>query len=169
MNNASKRIAGTAILAALALISFLIESLFPPLFIPGAKMGLSNIFTFLALILYDGGSALATVLVKCLLGAVFGGNFSALMYSLPASLAALAAEYTLFRLLFPKTSLVAISVVAAVIHNLVQNLVFCLVTQTPEALSYLPYLALTGAIAGLIVGLSCYGALKILPSKYFSR
>ena len=169
IKNNAKRIAGTAILAALALISFIIESLFPPLFIPGAMMGLSNIFTFLALILYGGGSGLATVLVKCLLGAVFGGNFSALMYSLPASLAALGAEYALFKLLFPKTSLVAISVVAAVIHNLVQNLVFCLVTQTPEALTYLPYLAVTGALAGVIVGLTCWSSLKILPAKYFSR
>ena len=85
------------------------------------------------------------------------------------ALQALGAEYALFKLLFPKTSLVAISVVAAVIHNLVQNLVFCLVTQTPEALTYLPYLAVTGALAGVIVGLTCWSSLKILPAKYFSR
>lgn len=165
----SKKIAGTAVLAALALIAFMIESLFPPLFIPGAKMGLSNIFTFLALILYGGGSAFAVILTKCLLGAVFGGNFSALMYSLPASFAAFAAEYALFRFLFPKTSLTAISVTAATLHNIVQNLVFCLVTETPEALIYLPYLALTGAVAGVIVGLAAYLTVKALPKYYFAR
>ena len=50
-----------------------------------------------------------------------------------------------------------------------QNLVFCLVTETPEALIYLPYLALTGAVAGVIVGLAAYLTVKALPKNYFAR
>ena len=86
-----------------------------------------------------------------------------------AAFAAFAAEYALFRFLFPKTSLTAISVTAATLHNIVQNLVFCLVTETPEALIYLPYLALTGAVAGVIVGLAAYLTVKALPKNYFAR
>ena len=77
----AKKIAGTALLAAFALIAFLIESLLPPLFLPGAKIGLANFFVFLALILYGGGAAAGVAAAKCLLGAVFGGNISSLMYS----------------------------------------------------------------------------------------
>ena len=46
----AKTITTTAVFAALSLIAFMIESLFPPLFVPGAKMGLGNIFSMLALI-----------------------------------------------------------------------------------------------------------------------
>lgn len=161
----AKKTAVLALLCALSLLAFLLEGLFPPMFFPGAKMGLSNIFTFLALVLFGGAEAGITVLAKCLLGAVFGGNFSALMYSLPASFAALAAEYLLYRLCFPRISLVAISVFAAVIHNLTQNVVFCLVTDTPQALFYLPYLAAIGAVAGVAVGFAVFLAVKRLPKK----
>lgn len=151
-------------LSALALIAFIIESLFPPLFVPGAKMGLGNIFTMLALILYGGFGGTVTVLVKCLLGSVFSGNFSGLLYSLPAGLAALAFEYVTIKFLFPRISVIAVSVGAAVIHNAVQNLIFCLVTSA-EAVIYLPYLALIGAVSGLIVGLAVFSVTKLLPEK----
>lgn len=163
----AKKIAGTALLAAFALIAFLIESLLPPLFLPGAKIGLANFFVFLALILYGGGSAAGVAAAKCLLGAVFGGNISSLMYSLPATFVSFAAEYALFKLCFPRVSVPAIGAVSAVLHNLVQNLVFCLVTNTPEALVYLPYLALIGTVSGAAVGFAVYLAAKALPDRFY--
>ena len=47
----ARRIATLAVLTAMGLIMFMVESLFPPLFLPGAKMGLSNIFSLLTLFL----------------------------------------------------------------------------------------------------------------------
>ncbi|PWM72839.1 MAG: hypothetical protein DBX59_06010 [Bacillota bacterium] len=165
----AKKIATLSLLCALSLLAFLLESLFPPLFFAGAKLGLSNIFTLLALVMFGGAEAGLTVLAKCLLGALFGGNFSALMYSLPASFAALLTEYLLFRFLFPKISLVSVSVAAALVHSAVQNVVFALVTQTKEALVYLPYLAVIGAIAGVAVGFAVYLTVKILPKNLFDN
>ncbi len=163
----AKRISSLSLLCALALLAYLLEGLFPPLFIPGAKLGISNIFTLLALVLFGGREALLTVLVKCLLGTVFGGNFSALMYALPASLIALGAEYFLFRFVFPKISLVSVSVAAALLHSAVQNVVFALVIRSAYALVYLPYLCIVGAIAGVAVGFAVYLTVKILPEKFF--
>ena len=59
------KIAACGIFSALALIAFVIESLFPPFFIPSARMGISNIFVLLAAIGAASGIlvGLATVLI----------------------------------------------------------------------------------------------------------
>ena len=38
----SKTIATLSVLVAMSLITFILENLLPPLFLPGAKLGLSN-------------------------------------------------------------------------------------------------------------------------------
>ena len=53
-----KRIAMLGILAGLGLIAFLLESLIPLPYLPGAKLGLANIFSMLALALYGLPDAL---------------------------------------------------------------------------------------------------------------
>ena len=73
------------------------------------------------------------------------------MYSLPAGVLSLTLELALI-LWLNKASIVASSVAGAVLNVTVQNLVFCLVTDSMEYLSYLPYLSLTGIIGGLAVG-----------------
>ncbi len=165
----SKKIAGTGILTALALIAYIIEGLFPPLFIAGAKLGVSNVFTLLALLLYGGGSAFITVTVKCLLGSLFAGNLSAVIYGLPASLVALLFEYALIKFAFDKFSIVSVSVSGAVLHNVIQNVIFFWVTGAIETFTLLPYLALLGAIAGVAVGFAVYLILKIIPKGIFDK
>lgn len=167
--SSAKKIASLALLCALALLAYMLEGLFPPLFFPGAKLGLANVFTLLALVMFGPAEAGVTVLAKCLLGAVFGGNFSALLYSLPASFAALAAEALLYRLFFPKITVVSVSVAAAVVHAAVQNLIFALVTGMKETFIYLPYLAAIGAAAGVAVGFAVYLAVKTLPKNLFDN
>ena len=148
-----------AILSALATLSFVIESLFPPFVLPGARMGISNIFILITAVLLGWKYSLITLTVKVLLGSLFAGNFSAILYSLPAGLLSLSIELLL--LYFAnKVSIVCISVSGAVINITAQNLIFCLITGTPEYLSYLPYLALTGIFAGLTVGFATYLILK---------
>lgn len=164
-----KKLTGTAVFTALALVSFLIENAFPPMFVPGAKMGVSNIFTLLALLFYGGGCGLITVLVKCVLGCVFSGNASALMYSLPAGLVSFGVEFLLVRFAFGKVSVIALSCTAAVLHNAVQNIVFALVTGMPEVMGYLPYLALIGAVSGITVGAAVFATVKLLPEEVIRK
>lgn len=63
----AKKIAVLALFTALGLIVFIIENQFPPLFVPGAKMGLANIFSLAALILYGPAEAFAVVIVRTVL------------------------------------------------------------------------------------------------------
>ncbi len=157
-----KKLTTSGILAALASIAFIIESLFPPLFIPGARMGISNIFILLGAIILEWQYGYGILIVKILIGSLFSGNLSAIMYSLPAGIIALTLQILLLNLT-DKLSLVSISVLGAVANNLIQNSVFCLVTNTVEFFVYFPYLALIGIISGLLVGFTVFLLVKKLP------
>ena len=155
MRESTKKITLTAILSSLATLTFMLESLFPPLFLPGARMGISNIFILLVAYLLGGRYAFFTLAVKTVVGSLFSGNMSSLLYSLPAGAIALCVELTLIYLI-KKISTVCVSVAGAVLNTTIQNLTFCLVTGALEYLSYLPYLALISAVSGVIVGFATH-------------
>ena len=155
-----------AILSALGTIAFTIEGLFPPLFLPGARLGVSNIFILLTAIILGGKYAFITLMVKTVLGSLFAGNLSMILYSLPAGAIALTVELIIIYII-RKTSVVAVSVGGAVINTTVQNVIFCLITGASEYLAYLPYLALISVVSGLFVGFAVYLILRYLPRKYF--
>ena len=85
-NLITKKITLCALLSTFALIVFMLEGLFPPIIIPGAKMGLSNVFILLGIIILGHWYGFAILLVKVVLGSVFAGNVSGIIYSLPAGL-----------------------------------------------------------------------------------
>ncbi len=163
----ARRIATLSVLTAMGLIMFMVESLFPPLFLPGAKMGLSNIFSLLALFVLGPTEAFILVIVRTALGSLFTGNVSTLMYSMTAGLVSVAVSSLLVEFVYPRISIVSISVVAAVMHNAAQNTVFCLVSNTPEMFAYMPWLAVIGVAAGIIVGFAVWFILRTVPAKLF--
>ncbi|MCH5159502.1 MAG: Gx transporter family protein [Clostridiales bacterium] len=163
----ARRIATLSVLTAMGLITFMIESLFPPLFLPGAKMGISNVFSLLTLMVLGPTEAFILVLIRTTLGSMFTGNMSTLMYSMTAGVVSVAVSAVLVEFVYPRVSIVAISVVAAVLHNLTQNLVFCLISNTSEMFAYMPWLALLGVVAGIIVGFAVWFILRAVPTKVF--
>lgn len=158
-----KKITFTALYSALALIAFYVESLFPPLIIPGAKMGVSNIFILLSVITISPIHGFITLITKVVFGSLFIGNFSAILYSLPSGIIAVIVEIIILRY-SKKVSIISTSICGAVINITLQNLVFCLITGTVGYLVYLPYLAIIGVVGGTITGLTVYLAIKRLPT-----
>ncbi len=161
--NTTARIALCAVLTALSTITFTLESLFPPIVLPGARLGLSNIFILISAILLGGKYGFVTLIIKTVIGSLFAGNISALIYSLPSGVIALSVQLLLLYYV-KNTSIVCASVVGAVINTTVQNATFCLVTSTAEYLSFLPYLALIGIFSGLLVGFIVYLILLRMPT-----
>jgi heptaprenyl diphosphate synthase len=151
----SSKIALCAMLATLSTLTFTLESLFPPIILPGAKLGLSNVFILLTALLLGGKFAFFTLLVKIVLGSFFSGNLSAIMYSLPSGVIALIVQLYIMYFI-KKTSVISASVCGAVINVTVQNVIFCLVARSAEYLVYLPYLALISVLSGLAVGFIVY-------------
>lgn len=168
-NYAAKKIATLAIFTTLSLIVFLIENLFPPLLIPGAKMGLSNIFSLAALIMYTPLEGFLVVAVRTLLGAIFAGNVSALLFSFTGGMVSMAVSSLLIYAFHPKISLMSVSIVAAVAHNITQNIVFVLVSRSALMFSYMPYLALIGILSGAIVGGAVMLIFKKIPQSVFEK
>lgn len=167
--NAAKKIAVLAIFTALSLIAFIIENQFPPLFIPGAKMGLANIFSFAVLIMYSPWEAVVIVVIRTGLGAIFSGNVSALLYSFTGGIVSIAISSVLMYTVYPRISLVSVSVLAAVAHNVTQNIVFVIISGTTLTFGYMPYLILIGILSGGIVGGVLMLVFKKVPQSAFER
>lgn len=169
MNKTSlNKLTFTAILAAFALIAFMIENLLPPLVLPGAKLGLSHVFILLAVIILGDVYGYAVFIVKVTLGSVFAGNVSSLIYSLPAGAAALTAEILLLKF-YKKFGVISVSIFGGGINLLLQNVIFSLTTGVSEYLAYAPYLTLLGAVSGAVVGTIVYLTNKKLPARIKGR
>ena len=162
-----KKIALLGILAGLGLIAFMLESLIPVPFLPGAKLGFANIFSLLALLLYGLPEALIVVTVRTVLGSLFAGNVSMLLYSLTAGLVSTCVSRLLLCAL-PRVSFLCVSVAGAIVHNLVQLFVYCALTGTTLLFVYSPYLCLMGAGAGVAIGLVVTFTLKAFPARTFA-
>lgn len=161
-----RKITYTAVLTALATLAFMLESLFPPIILPGARMGVSNVFILICTLLVGYKYGFCCLILKIFIGSLFSGNISSMMYSLPAGLISLVIECILL-LVVKRVSIPAASVAGAVINSTVQNLIFCLITGVPEYLYYLPYLSLIAILSGLVIGFTVYLAIKKLPRKLF--
>ena len=156
----------SGIFAALASLAFFIESLFPPIIVPGARLGISNVFVLLTAILAGNGYAFAVLTAKILIGSAFSGGLSALMYSFPAGVLSLTVQVLLLNRR-DRFGIIAISIFGATINSLTQNAVFCLITASPEFMIYSPYLALISIVTGAAVGYTVYLVVRFLPDKYF--
>ncbi len=165
----AKRVATLGILISLSLISFTLENLLPPLFLPGAKIGLSNIFTLLTLFMFGYVDAILLVIIRTTLGALMVVGRSTLIYSRTAGRASLVVAILLVQFVYPKISLISISIASAIIHNIVQVLVFCLIVENSYMIAYLPYFALIGILSGLVVGLLTYLVIHKVPTSFFIK
>ena len=164
----AKKIAVLAIFITLSLITFIIENQFPPLFVPGARMGLANIFSFTALIMFSPVEAFIVVAVRTGLGAIYAGNVSALLYSFTGGVVSMAISSVLMYTVYPRVSVMAVSVLGAVAHNVTQNIVFVLLTDT-STLTLIPYFILAGILSGAIVGAVTLLLFEKIPMSVFEK
>lgn len=140
-------------LSALALALSYMESFFPLVLLvplPGVKLGLANIVTLYALCTLGFRSALAILLVRCTLGALFAGNASALIFSLLGAIFALCAMELLRRA--GKCSIFGVSIAGAAAHNVGQVCAAMLTLGATAPLYYLPFLLLVALFTGTISG-----------------
>lgn len=151
MGLTTKQLARCAVLAALALALSYVEGMFPlPVPLPGFKLGLANIVTVFALYALGAAQALAILLVRVLLGAMFAGNASALIFSLLGGLAALGVMALLAY--SGRLSVYGVSVGGAAAHNVGQVCAAMLTLGSSAPLAYLPVLLLVSLFSGALTG-----------------
>lgn len=83
--------------------------------LPGFKLGLANIVTVFALYYLGAAPAMAILIARCLLGAMFAGNVPALLFSLMGGVLAMLIMILLHRL--PRLSIYGVSIAGAAGHN----------------------------------------------------
>lgn len=147
----AKRLAYAAICVAFSMVLSYIESLLPVWIpVPGVKLGLANIAVVFLLYRSTWGDALCVSLLRVGLSALLFGSFVSLLYS------ACGALFSFFAMLFVKKSarfsVIGVSVVGGVMHNVGQTVAACFVLSGTALLYYLPVLLIFGVFSGVLIG-----------------
>lgn len=159
----TKRLATMAILTALAMALSWMERFIPlelviPL--PGVKLGLANTVTLFALCAIDTPAAFMILVSRCLLGALFSGNVTALAFSLTGGVLSMLSMAAAVR--SRHLSVYGISVIGAAAHNCGQIIVAMLLMHSGYILAYLPYLLLIGTVCGIATATVAAGVIRAL-------
>ena len=148
----TRRLTTFALLAALAMILSFLESQIPALVaIPGVKVGLANIAVIFALYRLGVKEAIIISAIRIIAVSMLFGTPVSAIYSFGGA----AVSFLIMILLkkFTPASEVSVSVAGAVGHNIGQIIVACILLETNVIIYYLPFLLLSGSVAGTVIGL----------------
>lgn len=150
-----KRTVMISMFAAVAVVLGIIESLIPiTISIPGAKLGLGNIMVLTCLVFFSGKDAMMLIILKTLLTSFILGTFSTFLFSFFGAVFSFIVMYVMLRLGRNQFSLVGISVVGGITHNIGQLVAAALVLGTTGIFYYLPILLVAGVVTGVFVGMA---------------
>ena len=165
----AKKIALMAVLLALALIIFIIESYLPPIApIPGIKLGLANIITLLAIYMIGRKEAFIILLLRIILASIFSGGMAGFLYSIAGGVVCFTVMGLSSLRLFENRMWV-VSVLGAIGHNTGQIAVACFVTGTVQILWYFPALIISAILTGAFTGISAQVTLSRLRKTNILR
>ncbi len=138
-------------LLALALILSYVESLIPLSFgIPGMKLGLPNLIVLL--LLYDRSEREALLVngLRIVLSGFLFSNLYAILYALAGAVLSFLAMLAGKR--WGHFSMIGVSVLGGVFHNIGQILVAMVVVETFAVAYYMPFLIAAGTVTGAVIG-----------------
>ena len=160
----SKRVARIGIFVALAMVFSYVEVLIPFQFgIPGVKLGVANIVVVAGLYLLKPKEVFLISLVRILLMGLLFGNGVSILYSLAGGILSF-----FVMLLFKKIhffSVVGVSVIGGVFHNLGQILAAAAVIHNDKIMYYFPVLLAAGILTGALIGLLSDKIVHVLQTQ----
>ncbi len=160
------------LLIGIAAVLHIIENWLPlPLPVPGAKLGLANVISLIALIYFGWRHALYVVIGRVLLGSVAGGVFlgPTFVMSLSGAVGSLLVMGLAWKHWRPSLSIVGISVLGAFVHNSLQLVIASKLVSNYGVLWYLPWLTLFALPTGIATGLCAAAFLNRSGAFFFSR
>lgn len=161
----AKRLTELALLTALASIIFIVELHLPNLSpVPGVKLGLANIITVYAVYRFKAYETALIVAARVLIGSMFSGNLSAVIYSLSGAVMCLIGMLFI-RKIIPVKYIWLCSIIGGIFHNIGQITAAVIVMKTTAVISYLPILICSGCIAGAFTGICAGLVLSKKPSE----
>ncbi len=154
-----KKTAELGFCLAVALILSYVESLIPISFgVPGIKLGLPNLVVVLLLYRQSAKEAILVNAARILLSGFLFGNLFAIIYALAG------AAFSFTAMIIGKRinifSVVGVSVLGGVFHNIGQVIVAILVVETFSIAFYVPFLVIAGTVTGGLIGVV---GMEIMP------
>jgi heptaprenyl diphosphate synthase len=162
--NSTRYLTFMAMMITLALILSYVETQIPAIPIPGAKIGLPNLVTLLVLVTLGFADAFVILIIRTTIISMLFTSALSLAYSLSGGILSLVAMYVILQVFKDRISIVATSLVGAVMHSVGQVLFAILIVDSFQIITLLPILILISIAAGLIVGYSA----KFMQ-KHFQR
>lgn len=150
--NKIRKIAFYGMMTALALILSYVETFIPInalIPIPGVKLGLANIVVLFALYTMNFGDALIIAVIRIFISGLLFGNPMTIAYSFVGGMLSLLVMWLLKK---TKLSIIGVSMVGGICHNIGQLLVAVVLTSTVRLAYYLPVLLISGLVTGLLMG-----------------
>ena len=161
-SRSTRRLALSAMLAALALIFSYVEALIPlPVPVPGIKLGIANLVIVMAIYKLGFRYAFTINCVRIFIaGLLFSGVFG-MIYSFAGGVLSLLVMYLLQRTGW--FSMVGVSMAGGVVHNLGQLITASLLVQSVRMMSYFSILLFSGLISGILIGVLASLTYRRLP------
>ena len=148
----TRKVAYLGVLLALALALSFFESLIPAFIaVPGIKLGLANIVVLFCLYRLGFKEAALVSVLRVGLSAVLFGSLASFAYSMTGAMLSILVMAALKR--SGRFGTVAVSVSGAVVHNLGQIAVACIILGWAGMVYYLPALIFSGVAAGVVIGI----------------
>lgn len=157
----TRRVVYLGLATGLALGLHIFEAMIPmptDLVVPGFKLGLANIVTLYVIMNFSVRDALAVSILRTVLGSLLSGTFMTVtfFFGFAGGLISAVVMGLFYKYGSRYFSMLGISLVGAVTHNLAQLSVAALVIRTAGIFGYLPYMLFfalpTGAFVGLVTG-----------------
>ena len=143
-------VAFLGLFTAFAMILSYVERLIPTFVaIPGIKLGLPNIAIIVILYKFGEKEAFIISMLRVLLSSLLFTNGITMLYGLVGA----ALSFVVMILLKNTLSLVTVSILGGVVHNIGQIIVAYFILQTEQLMYWLPVLIISGVIAGAVIGL----------------
>lgn len=161
--NKSKKVAYYGIFVSLAILFGYVETVVSiPMLVPGAKIGFANIVVVLTLYIMNEKSAAFVSIIRILISGILFASISAILYSLAGAFLSL-----LMMIILKKTnkfSIVGVSIVGGIFHNIGQFIIASVVMST-NLIIYFPALMFFGTITGFLIGIISKYTLSYLQRK----
>ena len=162
----TSRLAYLSMLLAAAFILSWIEYLLPSPVpsIPGIKLGLANIVILLGIFRLKKSEVFMILSARLMLNALLFGNMVSLLYSAAGGILSFFVMMIIRRLSGKE---IYTGICGGIFHNIGQLCTACILLNSTAVFSYLPYLIISGTIAGAFNGFIVSKLNNKLPEDFF--
>lgn len=148
----TKYVATYGLLIALAFLLSYLESIIPiPIPIPGIKLGLANLVVVAGLYMMGPKDAFILSIIRVVLVGFTFGNLSTMLFSLSGGILSCLLMIAFHKVKF--LSMTGVSIIGGIAHNIGQILVAAWLVQNALLMAYLPFLLISGALTGTVIGM----------------